>query len=46
MVGCGNHSFCETNQNARYSSAQIYEIRKRVFVDLEAPAKVLKDCEK
>ena len=45
MVGCGNHSYGESNQNSKYTTEQIYHIRKRVFVDLEKPENVLKECE-
>lgn len=45
MVGCGNHSYGESNQNSKYTTEQIYHIRKRVFVDLEKPENVLRECE-
>lgn len=41
MVECGDQSFGEYNQNSKFSTEEIYTIRKRVYIDLESPSDVL-----
>lgn len=41
MVECGSSSYGEYNQNSKYTTEQIYYIRKSVYTDLKTPEQVL-----
>ena len=43
MVECGGSSHGEYNQNSKYSTEQIYYIRKSVYIDLKTPEQVLNE---
>ena len=43
MVECGDSPSGENNPNSKYSTADIYNLRKRVYLDYESPENVLQD---